>query len=215
MISSKHGFTLIEVMVALTLLGLVVTLLASGMSLGFDIAERGNARAEAMRMERIERDILRGQLQGALPLHYWIQDGDRRVDHIAFEGQPEHVRFVSRNGILEGPDGLPRWVDLQLEKASNSQTKLVVEEHRIESPDNSPAESITARAEMLSCSDIRFEYLDTTGEKPQWFPAWTGAVPNAPLPFAIRLQCKTARDLVRLLIPLDYAESAQQGMALQ
>jgi general secretion pathway protein J len=214
-IFSKRGFTLIEVMVALTLLGLITTLLASGTGLGLDIAGRGSARAEAVRMARIERDVFRSQLQGALPFHYRTQDGDNRIDHIAFEGESDHIRFVSRDGILDGPDGLPRWVELRPEKAPDTQTKLVVEERRIQSPDNLPAETSTARAEMRSCSDLRFEYLDTTGEKPQWLPAWTGTDRKAPLPFAIRLQCKTARDAVRWLIPLDYAESAQQGMVLQ
>ena len=213
--SSDRGFTLIEVMVALTLLGAIATLLVSGTRLSLDISGRGTARAEALRMEQIERRVLRSQLQGALPYRYWTQEENRRIDHAAFEGHRDRIRFVSREGILDGPESLPRWVDLQSQKTPNGPTQLVIEEHRILSPDNEPSGTASARAEILDCADVHFEYLDTTAEKPQWLSAWTGSERTAPLPVAIRMECKTARNAVKLLIPLDYAESARQGMRLQ
>src|SRR5262249_13889746 len=88
---SKHGFTLIEVMVALTLLGLIATLVASGTRLSLDISERGNAKAETIRTEQTERGLIRSQLQGSVPLHYWAQMEDKRVEHVAFEGERDHI----------------------------------------------------------------------------------------------------------------------------
>jgi hypothetical protein len=106
-------------------------------------------------------------------------------------------------------------VYLQWKATTNGTNELVVEEHRILSPDNDPGETITPQTGMLSCTGLRFEYLDTTGEKPQWLPTWTGPERKAALPFAIRFQCKTSDESLRFLIPLDYAESARQGMLLQ
>jgi prepilin-type N-terminal cleavage/methylation domain-containing protein len=212
---TARGFTLIELMVALAILGLIATLLASGTRLGLDISARGNAKAEAIRMEQLGRILVRSQLMGVLPYHYWTHEENKRVEHVAFEGEADRIRFVSRYGLLDGPGSLPRWVELRWEKPLNSEAKLIVEEHRILSPDNQPGETTTARAEILNCSDLRFEYLDIVEEKHQWFSTWDVTERKAPLPLAIRVQCKTAEDPARSLIPLDYAESARQGMSLQ
>src|SRR4030095_7373221 len=107
----NRGFTLVELMVALTLLGLIATLLASGTRIALDTSGRGNRKAEELRTGHIERELLRSQMQGALPFRYWTQE-EKRIDHVAFEGEPDRIRFVSRDGILDGPDSLPRWVDL-------------------------------------------------------------------------------------------------------
>lgn len=202
-------------MVALTLLGLITTMLASGTRLSLDISARGHTKTEAMRMEQLGHALLRSQLEGALPFHYWTLVENKRVEHLAFEGAPDRIRFVSRNGIVDGPGSLPRWVDIRLEEAPNGERKLIVEERRILSPDNRPSETTTARAEILNCAGLRFEYLDTVEEKPHWRATWDETERKALLPLAVRVQCRTIRKAVKLLIPLDYAESARQGMWLQ
>jgi general secretion pathway protein J len=213
--SSDRGFTLIEVMVALTLLGVIATLVASGTRLTLDLSARGNASAEKIRNEQIERRLLTSQLQEAIPLHYWTEVENKRVDHVAFDGEPDRIRFVSRHGISDGPGSLPRWVHLQPQKIQDGSTRLVLEEHRILPPSNEPSENVTARAEVLNCTTFRFEYLDTTGEKPQWTASWIGTERKAPLPFAVRIQCKGMANTVKFLIPLDYAASARQGLSFQ
>jgi hypothetical protein len=202
-------------MVALTLLGVIATLLASGTRIALDTSGRGNRKAEELRTGHIERELLRSQLQGALPFRYWTRVDDKRIDHVAFEGETDRIRFVSRDGILDGPESLPRWVDMRHEGTPGGAGQLVVEEHRILSPDNEPSQNIEAQARSLNCTDLRFEYLDTTGERPIWLSDWTGSGRRAPLPSAVRIECKTAADSIRLLVLLDYAESAKQGMVLQ
>ena len=213
---NQRAFSLIEVMVALTLLALVAALLASGTRLSLDVSARGNSRADAIRTEHLERGLLRSQLQGALPYRYWIADENKRVEFIAFDGESDRIRFISRDGVLDGPNGLPRWVDWSSQDVGNGVRRLVVEERRILSTaDNGRSENATARVEMASCSDIHFEYLDTTGERPEWLSTWAGPDRRAPLPFAVRIKCVDAKRTIQLLVPFDFADSARQGMAIQ
>jgi prepilin-type N-terminal cleavage/methylation domain-containing protein len=215
MTSDNRGFSLIEVMVAITLLGVIATLVSSGMRLGLDISTRGDSRAERRRAEQTERRMLHSQLQGALPYRYWTEREGKPVEHVAFEGEERKLRFVSRFGIRDGPDSLPRWIQLESRGTPPADGKLVLEERRILSPDNAASADIGAQAEISFCDDVRFEYLDGADERPAWVSSWTGTERTSPLPLAVRLECKVRGTLIRSLIPLDYAASAVQGMAVQ
>jgi prepilin-type N-terminal cleavage/methylation domain-containing protein len=212
---SVYGFTLIEVLVALTLLGLIATMVAAGTRLGLDLSARGNANTDLLRTEHLERNLLRGQIRGALPFRYWTNENNLRIEHTAFEGRPDRVRFVSRYGLKDGPDSLPRWIDIRAAVDVNPQDKLILEEHRILSPDNLPETTPSARLEIQNCSEVRFQYLDRTGETPVWISNWDPLHRQIPLPSALRMECKTDRDAMRLIIPLDYADSARQGLLFQ
>ncbi len=215
MVMRRRGFTLIELLVALTLFAVIASLLAAGTRLSLDVSARGNKKAESIRTETMVRGLLRNQLQGALPFHYWTEVDSKRTERLAFEGEGGRVRFVSRDGLLDGPDSLPRWVELRRQEMPDGQAKMVLEERRILPPNNEPGETLTAQAEILACVEAHFEYLDTDGDKPKWFPDWNPADHNAPLPSAVRIRCKMETDPMNALIPLDYAESARQGMKLQ
>src|SRR5262249_18505663 len=156
--SSKQGFTLIEVLVALTLLGLIATMVVAGTRLGLDLSARGNEKTDALRMEYVKRDILRNQMRGALPFRYLVYENGMRVEGIAFEGQRDCVRFVSRYGVKDGPDSVPRWIDVYPDTPADRPSALILEEHRILSPDNQPDTVTAIRIEIGKCEEIRFEY---------------------------------------------------------
>ena len=213
--SSERGFTLVEVLVALTLFGLIATMVAAGTRLGLDLSARGNANADAFRKEYLQRSLLRSQLRGALPFRYWTRENNVSIEHFAFDGRSDRVRFISRYGLMDGPDSLPRWVEIGPAADADSQGPLIVEEHRILPPDNQPETTSVARIEIPNCAEVRFEYLDRAGEMPAWISSWDPVARKLPLPSAVRMECKTQRNAMRLVIPLDYAESARQGLSFQ
>jgi prepilin-type N-terminal cleavage/methylation domain-containing protein len=213
--SNEHGFTLVEVLVALTLLGLIATMVAAGTRLGLDLAARGNANTDALRIEYLQRDLLRSQVRGALPFLYGTRENNVRTEHSAFEGRSDRVRFVSRYGLKDGPDSLPRWVDIRPATDADAQGAIIVEEHRILPPDNLPETIAAARIEIANCTEVRFEYLDRSRETPAWISTWDAAVSKLPLPAALRMQCKTPKDPMRMMIPLDYYDSGRQGLSFK
>jgi prepilin-type N-terminal cleavage/methylation domain-containing protein len=213
--SNKHGFTLVEVLVALTLLGLIATMVVAGTRLGLDLAARGNANTDALRIEYLQRNLLRSQVRGSLPFLYWTRENNVRMEHSAFEGRSDSVRFVSRYGLKDGPDSLPRWVDIRPASDADPHGAIIVEEHRILPPDNQPETTAAARIEILNCAEVRFEYLDRSGETPAWISTWDAAARKSPLPSALRMECKTPREPMRMMIPLDYYDSGRQGLSFQ
>jgi prepilin-type N-terminal cleavage/methylation domain-containing protein len=213
--SSKLGFTLIEVLVALTLLGLIATMVAAGTRLGLDLSARGNAKTDALRMEYLQRNILRSQVRGALPFGYWVRENDMLVERIAFEGRQDRIRFVSRYGVMDGPGSIPRWIDIYLDKEGDRKSALILEEHRILPPDNRPDTTTANRIGIGNCAGLRFEYLDRSSDPPNWISTWDAVDQKGLLPSAVRMECNGEREAMRLVIPLDYTESARQGFLLQ
>ena len=211
----SRGFTLIELLVALTLFGVIATLVASSTRLSLDLSARGNKRAESIRKEQLQLGFLRNQLQGALPFRYWTVVETARMEHAGFEGEAGRVRFISRDGLLDGPGSLPRWVELRKQDAPDGQVKLVLEERRILPPDNQPSETVIAQTEMPACTDAHFDYLDAVDQQLKWSSGWNDMDHNTTLPVAVRIQCKSAAEPMNMLIPLDYTESARLGMRVQ
>lgn len=85
------GFTLLELLVAITLLGLIAVMLAGGLRLGARVWERGQEHAEDLAQLEVVQGFLRRQLSQAYPLRLTDADAPART---AFQGRPEALRFA-------------------------------------------------------------------------------------------------------------------------
>lgn len=86
------GFTLLELLVAMTLLGLVVTILFGGLRLGVRVWEAGAARSDARAGVEIAQRFVRDALGRAHPLAKADQRAARKV---AFAGRADEVEFAA------------------------------------------------------------------------------------------------------------------------
>ena len=99
-VSRSAGFTLVEILVALTLLGMLVAMLAGGLRLGLRVWESGNRHSETVAEVGAVHDFVRRQIEQAYP--YYVAK-DRRVE---FEGDGNAVGFVAALPAYLGPGGL-------------------------------------------------------------------------------------------------------------
>lgn len=102
---AQRGFTLLELLVAITLLGLLMTGVLGGLRLGARAWETGAVRLEDGARLLTVQQFLRSRLQGAVPLYTADRTGETRL---AFTGEADQVTFV---GTLPGPlaPGLQRF----------------------------------------------------------------------------------------------------------
>jgi prepilin-type N-terminal cleavage/methylation domain-containing protein len=206
------GFTLIEVLVSVTMMAVVATVVVSAMRSGMSMWDRGTAHIETLRHSRIVLDVLNDQIRGALPFTYTVTVAQRQVALLAFEGTRTSIHFVTRTSFKDGPDGIPRWVDIHWTAGS-----LIVEEHRILPPDNTPDPGVYWQGAVYKGEGCAFDYL--THAQPNlpahWVQEWNNPA-NLLLPKAVRLNCvlqnKTA---VRSILPLDYVSSSVAGLQLR
>ncbi len=113
----QGGFTLLELLVAITLMGLVLVVLYSGLRLGLNSWDSGERRAEATNRLRSVQEFLRRQLAQSMTVYE--TNRDRRERFVIFAGRSEGIEFVAPMPARLGQGGLYRMrigmVDSQLQ----------------------------------------------------------------------------------------------------
>ncbi len=195
--ASDRGFTLIEMIVALVVLALIMTLLASGATLlrgtGDRLAERSAAMAEVV----LVSDLMQTRLGDAVMVA--VGPAGRQV--AAFDGSPERVRFLTLALPIEPGEPL-----VALELALDAEAGLVLARLELaaaaalaafDDPDRAVRRRLAAGVTSLE--------LAYFGRKAGTAAAsWHGEWRNQPVvPQAVRLQLGHAQlALPPLIVPI-------------
>jgi prepilin-type N-terminal cleavage/methylation domain-containing protein len=205
-----RGFTLIEVTIAITLIGFLAVSLLFAMRIGFTAMQKSNDRLmHNRRVNGVER-ILEQQIAAMLPVTARCSAGDpqgKGEKVLFFEGEAVSMRFVSNYSLQEGGRGMPKILEFQTVPGNEGVgVRLVVNESLYSGPlsvggyclgrvpeDEGPPSLQFAPiavgpgsfvlADKLAVS--RFAYLEKAdGDKPaRWVDHWKKPL----LPEAIRL----------------------------
>ena len=112
----ESGMTLIEVLVAVTLLGLLSVGLVMSFQMGADAWQNTRDRLTLDRRIATANQILHSALVGMVPVNGEAQGGfgsqGRRF--LFFQGEPHSMRFVSSFSVTEGPRGGLNVIELQV-----------------------------------------------------------------------------------------------------
>ena len=90
----ERGFTLLELLVAITLLGVLIAALFGALRLGARVWETGEARLDANGRVQVAQEFLRRQLSQAMPL-LEVTGDPAASGRLLFEGDQDRLRFVS------------------------------------------------------------------------------------------------------------------------
>ncbi len=163
----QSGFTLLELVVAITLMGLVLVVLYSGLRLGLNSWDSGEARAEATNRLRLAQEFLRRQLAQSMAVY---QPDDRGEEVVAFSGQPTGIEFVAPLLTQLGQGGLYR---IRVE-AGDGQLWLRWRPYRSDDP-AAGEERETVLLEGVSA--VEWAYFgperEDDEESPRWRADWT------------------------------------------
>jgi general secretion pathway protein J len=89
--SNKSGFTLLELLIAITLSIVILLILFSAMRLGYKSQEKGSEAAEVTQKVRIIGDRITWLIRGAYPF-FRKESGEKKL---FFEGESERIGFVT------------------------------------------------------------------------------------------------------------------------
>lgn len=197
----QGGFTLLELLLALAILGTLVALLLAGLRIGVSAWEGGEERAEAQQRLRALTEHLEEALASAYP--YRGQTGGRERQ-ILFEGEPAQVRFVTAALplTLPGPIAFHAVVVGREEDGGLTLTEKPL-------PAEAPFAGGTRLVLDRQVSALRFSYrTETGGWQEVWDGRQAGGLPTAVrIDLAVRFRNRTEA-LPSLVIPLPLGKGA-------
>lgn len=218
--NSNRGFTLMELLIAITLLSLISVAVIVSLRVGLSAMNKADARLMSnRRVAGVER-ILEQEIAGIMPVTADCQGGEGPIEHaMFFQGEPAAMRLASSYSLQEASRGLPMILEYLVIPGENGVgVRLVVNEHVYTGPrgagqfcapgtpapvflpiQTGPASFVLA--DKLAYCRFSFRELQVPPAPPRWVPLWTQA---RYLPNAIRIE----------MAPLNPNAGALQPVAL-
>lgn len=166
------GFTLLELLVAVTILGLLMVLVVNGVQFGVRVWETGRTAAARSAEAETARTFLRAWIEASQPLEVAAPDGSRRL--VALGGGPDRMRLPVLMPAHLG--GGRRLLDLSVRDEA-ARRDLVVRGGAVAEVSGAPAETVLVE----DVRQVRLAYFGADREgRLVWQPVWqTGG--EAPL----------------------------------
>lgn len=171
----QRGFTLVEIILAIALLGMILAMAYQGFRAGAASVDRGEALVDRTNRLRVVHQFLRTQLSRAMPLAMRHEDGEDETRIVIFEGDEETMRFVAPMPGYLGHGG-PHEQYLAFERGDDG-IELLFGHRLLHSEDDNDPLADPDRPPTVLLDQIgegRFSYLtlDDEGNPTEWVDEW-------------------------------------------
>ncbi len=189
--AAAGGFTLLELVVALLVLSIMMTLLFNGLRLGARTWDSVAERTKALHESHLAQLFIKRQLEQAQSIAFAEEDGERRI---GFFGERYAIRFVSPLPAHIGQGGM-YWFTIDVAEGKQArQLMLSYELFQTEEWERyrpSAPEKVVLIDEL---EDAEFAYLTgaESGSQPRWTTRW-GRKDQLPRLVRLRLRFEDAR----------------------
>lgn len=161
--SGQRGFTLLELLIALTLMALVAGVVFGALDLSARSWDRGEARSEKSDQMRLTQELLRSELTVAFPLRW------RKIENqpLGFSGTADQLRFAAPLVARVGQGGL-FWLQLSLQDAGDKRQLVLqraIPDHDATAYPDFPDEDKTVLADDIEA--LRISYFGPTSDTTQ------------------------------------------------
>jgi general secretion pathway protein J len=190
------GFTLLELIISITLVAIIVLIVAGAASLGYRSFSTGERKLNAIERLRASLIIIDAQIQSGVPLT--LEDGG--VKQYYFVGEQDSLKFSTNHSIWGGQRGYVI-VNYRVEADNQGKRTLFASENKV------GMENQKETKLLEGFNEITFDYFkqDTTEEEGEWVTQW---VDEEMMPAKIRL------NLVRGSTSLAYIMPVRVGGAI-
>jgi prepilin-type N-terminal cleavage/methylation domain-containing protein len=208
---ATKGFTLIELMISITLVAALATGMLMAMRTSLLSLEKINSRLQFNRRVMGMDRILTRQIGGVMPVMSDCGAGRNPI----FMGTSDALRLVSSYSMAEGARGYPQFDEFRVVKGEEG-LRLIVTEHLYTSPsstapfcggeqsiptqDISPSSFIVADR-LATCTFSYRETLPDTVPSAKWLPSWNMSGERPDLPGAVKIEM-TPLDSSAVLLPV-------------
>jgi general secretion pathway protein J len=190
-IRRSQGFTLLELLIGMTLVGFILSLLFAGLNLGTRSWEAGEQRMVTSSRQAVVVDFIRRAIEQTYPLRWRVDEEDR----LAFAGEAESLRFVGTVAMHDGASG-NHLIALDLVDGETGRDLAM----RWQLPDPGapgfePIEQAEPKVLIKAVKEMALAYFGAQSETedPAWHDQW--------------LDQKTPPELIRLQLTMENGET--------
>ncbi|MCK4533901.1 MAG: prepilin-type N-terminal cleavage/methylation domain-containing protein [Syntrophobacterales bacterium] len=194
----NRGFTLLELLISLTILSLITLLVFGAFRIGIRAWEKGERNIDGRQRERIVLDLIKRQL-ASIPV-----DTVKGEKALALKGDSKSVEFVSDIHLVPGDKFGMVYVKYRVEEGEDSGEILSFSEKNVVmmmGKDADMDDSDDLFIELLRGAGMVFEYLKnyTDEETPQWQESWNSE-DDPGFPVAVRITLTRSDDDIPICV---------------
>lgn len=200
----KRGFTLLELMLSLSIMGLVLLLIFGALRIGTRAWEKGEKDVTVHQRQRAVLGLLSQQIASACI--YEIKTGD---DAFYFKGSEETMEFVSRIPIVPGTLTGVVFVKYMIQEGDGDRKQQLrlyekdagfLKEEDLESQEEEDLFTL-----ISGIQNLQFEYLKGGKDKSEtdWQTSWDPSEEKG-LPLAVKIILKQNEETapIKLIVPI-------------
>lgn len=188
--TNRRGFTLIELIISITLVAIIVLIIGGAVGLGYRSFTSGERKLNSSERLRASLTIIDAQIQSGVPLT--LEEGG--VKQYYFVGEQDELQFSTNYSIWGGQRGYVI-VHYRVEADDAGKRTLFASERRI----GVEGERETKLLEGLD--EIGFEYFaeDAIEEEGEWISRWSD---EETMPSRIRINVKRGSKALSYVVPV-------------
>ena len=205
-LAACRGFTLMELIIAITLVAAIATGMLMAMRGGLLTMNRTQTRLEDNRRALGIQRILSMQLAGAIPVRTGCRGG--QLSPFAFRGSISALQMVSTYSVTEGSRGYPHVVEYQVAPEPNGTFRLIIHERPYSGPGTTSefcSENLSVQGSAppfvaaVGLAYCRFSYHQVNPDTEFRGGGWVNDWSEPDLPSAVRIEMlPAAPDATRL-----------------
>ena len=212
----QSGFTLLEVVMAITLMTGVVLMLFVSLRVAMGALERGSARLEEKERGLAAFDAVQSQVSGAIPKRILQGADGRPVNVVCFDGTSQRVQFLTGNSWA-GDRSTDFWLATYwVRQREDGQQQLMIGETAVPDTDHIlqallESDVLPKRSEPFGepASRVELFYWGTPSDKnpPTWVADWKAAGQEE-LPRGIQVRWQRGQEQQTATFPIPVQEEA-------
>ncbi len=194
----NKGFTLLELLISIVMLGIIMVILVGALRLGFRSVESGEKKIESLERMRVSLSMIDSQIQSQIPLTYQEEEATKYY----FTGERDSLQLSTNYSIWGGQKG---YVIVTYSVSPEEEGKSV-----LYASENIVGVEETKETKLLDAfDDIYFEYFykGPTDEVGNWVEQWTD---TSKIPEKIKVHLMSGEKDLSLVIPVRIGRSMLQ-----
>lgn len=187
---SQKGFTLLELLISITMIGLIVLIVGGAMRLSYRSVSSGEKRIDQLERLRMTVGMFAAQVQSSIPL---TLDQDTEPKN-SLSGQSDALDLATNYSLWKGQAGYVL-AAYRIAPGPDGKQALSISEHTVGVGDTREAELLTG------CEEMRLSYYAKAAAESEgsWKDSWTD---ENRVPEKIRLSMKKSGKDISIIIPL-------------